>query len=116
VSNEQIKELASSWIANKGNYCPALTQLDNLCSEEPEDAWLVIQEIASREISDKIKGSLAAGPIEDLLARHGVSFIDRVETKARRDPKFNYLLGGVWQNSIRADVWTRVIKIRNKVW
>jgi hypothetical protein len=116
VTNEQIKEIASSWIANKGKYCPASTQLDGLCSEETKNAWLVIQEITSQEISDEIKGSLAAGPIEDLLAGHGALIIERVETKARRDPKFNYSLGGVWRSSIQPDVWSRVIKIRNKVW
>ena len=59
---------------------------------------------------------LAAGALEDLLADHGPDYIDRVEDTARKDPKFNRLLGGVWKNSITDDVWHRVQAIRNEVW
>ena len=59
---------------------------------------------------------LAAGPVEDLLAKHGGEFIDRVVELARKDPKFNYVLGGVWRSSIADDVWERVQSIRNHVW
>ena len=51
---------------------------------------------------------LAAGPIEDLLAKHGADFIDRVEAEARNDPNFAKVLGGVWKNEMPADVWARL--------
>ena len=59
---------------------------------------------------------LAAGPLEDLLAKRGEDFIDRVEELARKDPKFNDLLGGVWRNTMTDEVWQRVQAIRNHVW
>jgi hypothetical protein len=59
---------------------------------------------------------LAAGPLEDLLAHHGELWIDRVEAQAQADPKFNYLLGGVWQNQMTEDVWQRVQAVRRDVW
>ncbi len=52
--------------------------------------------------------SLAAGPLEDLLVRHGADFIDKVELEAQRSIFFRSLLGGVWKNAIQVDVWKRV--------
>lgn len=116
MTSELISELSHAWIANEGKYCPAWVRLVDMCSKDPENAWLVIQEIASREISKEIIANLAAGPLEDLLAQHGPAFIDRIEEKARNDSKFNLILGGVWQNTIMNEVWERVKKARNRVW
>jgi hypothetical protein len=78
--------------------------------------WQFILEIYKRDLSDNIIAVLAAGPLEDLLAKRGVDFIDRIEELARKDPKFNYLLGGVWRNTMTDEVWQRVQAIRNHVW
>lgn len=59
---------------------------------------------------------LAAGPLEDLLGAHGAVLIERVEVEARRNPAFNLLLGGVWQNEISKEVWARIQAARLKVW
>jgi hypothetical protein len=59
---------------------------------------------------------LAAGPLEDLLADHGAAIIVRVEEEARRNPRFNLLLGGVWRNSMTHDIWQRVEAARLTVW
>jgi hypothetical protein len=67
-------------------------------------------------MSDRAFAVLAAGPLEDLLAYHGSEFIDRVETEARRNPRFRDLLGGVWRNTITDDIWARVEKIRGPGW
>ena len=78
--------------------------------------WEFILEVYKRDLPDNIIGLLAAGPLEDLLASRGAEFIDRIEERARKDPKFNYLLGGVWRNSMTHEVWERVQAIRNHVW
>ena len=78
--------------------------------------WQFVLEIYKRDLPDEIIAVLAAGPLEDLLAKRGVDFIDRIEELARKDPKFNYLLGGVWRNTISDEVWQRVQVIRNHVW
>ena len=71
-------------------------------------AWQFILATLARDSSDKILGMLAAGPLEDLLARHGRTVIARVETEARRQPLFAKLLGAVWQNAMPDDIWARV--------
>lgn len=95
---------------------PSSDRLDDLLYEDPEAGWLVIQEIATRELPDEVMAIFAAGPVENLLARHGRQFIDRVEEKARLDSKFNYILGGVWQNLMTDEIWERVKKARKEVW
>jgi len=39
-----------------------------------------------------------------------------VEERAVADPSFRELLGGVWRNAIRQDVWDRLEAIRGGVW
>jgi hypothetical protein len=116
VTSGEIKELANLWIQAKGRYSPAFDRLYDLCNEGPENAWLMIQEIASKEISNEIMAVLAAGPVEDLLVRHGQGFIDRIEEKARNDSKFNLMLGGVWQNAMAPEVWERVKSVHKQIW
>jgi len=85
--------------------------LDELCSSSPDDAWEVILGVLARTPSDRALGSLAAGPLEDLLARHGPSVIERVEREARQSRAFANLLGGVWQNTMPDDIWARVTAV-----
>jgi hypothetical protein len=52
---------------------------------------------------------LAAGPLEDLLARHPHAFIDRIERLATSDAHFRRAVSGVWGwNSIPSDVRARL--------
>jgi hypothetical protein len=83
--------------------------------DHPEDAWKVITAIRKVDSSDVILANLAAGPLEDLLAKHGEQFIDQVERLARRDEEFRYILTGVWgQNRMRKEVWDRLCAITEK--
>jgi hypothetical protein len=84
--------------------------------QEGDALWEFVLEAYERELSPGVIGVLAAGPLEDLLARQGAEFIDRVEELARKDPKFNYLLGGVWRNKMTDDVWQRVQAARHETW
>ena len=84
------------------------TDLYDLTYEKPEQLWLLILKIHHRDQSIAIQQVLAAGPIEDLLAKHGDAFIDRVEVEAGRDPLFAKLLGGVWKNDMSDAVWSRL--------
>ena len=54
---------------------------------------------------------LAAGPLEDLLVRHGPTFIERIYETARKEPVVRKMLGAVWRNSIAEPVWQRLKEI-----
>jgi len=55
-----------------------------------------------------IQQVLSAGPIENLLSKFGEQYIERVEHKARKDPAFAKVLGGVWQSDMPDEIWTRL--------
>jgi hypothetical protein len=82
----------------------------------PETVWSAILKILQHELTDDQLASLAAGPLEDLLADHGIQFIERVEREAEQNPRFNRLLGGVWRSHMSDEIWGRVQKARKEVW
>jgi hypothetical protein len=63
-----------------------------------------------------VLANLGAGPLEDLLARHGSEFIEQFETLARQDAEFRRLLGVVWQNNIADDLWLRSKAVAGPSW
>ena len=89
----------------------AWEQMTDLCLEAPDIAWDVILLILATDQSIATMETLSAGPLEDLLGRHGLLFIDRVEAEARADPKFASLLGGVWKNAMTDAIWERVRRV-----
>jgi len=82
----------------------------------PESVWSAILKILEHDLTEEQIALLAAGPMEDLLAAHGIQFIERVEREAEQNPRFNHLLGGVWRSSMTEDVWGRVQRARKEVW
>lgn len=86
----------------------------DLVRENPDEAWFLILEILRRNNNSQILEVLSAGPLEDLLAKHGERMITAVENEARANPSFSTLLGGVWRNSISEEVWSRVEKVRDR--
>jgi hypothetical protein len=86
----------------------------DMTHKQPQEAWYFILAVMETDGSDRIMQSLSAGPLEDLLVYHGPALIDQVEATAKTSPKFASLLGGVWQNAMRQDIWDRVCAIRDR--
>jgi hypothetical protein len=86
----------------------ASSKVIDLALEQPEELWDFILEVLKRDPPDDVIEVLAAGPLEDYIAKLGELVIERVEQQAAVDPKFRNLLGGVWRNSMSDDVWRRV--------
>lgn len=121
------RNLAEAWIRDWSQYDKtgtspdpdAVSEVWDLVRKDPELVWEVILEVLGLidpQPQNPLFQSLAAGPVEDLLVHHGPVFIDRVEELARRDPKFNLLLGGVWNGGFSTDVWGRLQKCRLQTW
>src|SRR5260370_42031758 len=106
---QRVKLLAAAWFA--GEY----TMFD-ACTERPEIAWQAILEISQHDLTDEQKALLAGGPLETLLAWHGADFIGLVEEEARRSPRFNHLLGGVWRQEMLNEVWEGIERTRKEGW
>ncbi len=113
----QIEALVSAWLEfqHTPEDTPEWTArrsivdtFDDLCTTDPERAWAAILQVIELESDDDVLAELAAGPLEDLLSRHGEAFIERVEERARADRRFLRVLRGVWQLFITDQVWRRV--------
>jgi hypothetical protein len=74
----------------------AREELDGIVRESPEKAWEVICHLVDLAPIDDLLGSIAAGPLEDLLQTQGQRFVDRVEHQALENERFRLCLGGVW--------------------
>ncbi|MFL6586669.1 MAG: DUF6869 domain-containing protein [Luteimonas sp.] len=80
--------------------------------DNPERAWeCLLFAVADNRFSDENLGLLAAGVLEDLLSFHGHDFIERIEHQAKINPKFAWMLGGVWQFQMSDEIWQRVQSI-----
>lgn len=86
--------------------------LADAAEKDPELCWRLIEAVVARDSDEQVLAALAAGPMEDLLARHGPAFIERVESRAAQNPLFRHLLAGVWRNEIAQDIWDRVVAAR----
>ena len=93
--------------------------LYDLVEDDPALAWGTMKTVVSRYSEDdlflengseaqRVVGNMAAGPLEDLLDKHGSRFIEIVEEQARLDRRMAWMLSGVWQSSMPDGIWTRV--------
>jgi hypothetical protein len=121
---ETLQRIADGWLAyqrasqvdSQGSIVKAADddlfdfsmKVDDLVRREPEIAWLVVQLIFVGCRNDIERACLAAGPLEDLLAKHGEAFIDRIEKAASENSDFRELLVGVWRSVIPEPVWERL--------
>lgn len=122
----ELNRVVEAWVAgcqaedgtpeHERNWWAVSQVMDWALEGEADRLWLFILAAYKRSISDRVVSVLAAGPLEDLLAKHGSTYIELVEQLAKEDEKFNYLLGGVWQNTMSDEVWKRVQAARREVW
>jgi hypothetical protein len=101
--------------------------LTDIVEDDPALAWEAIKTVVrrygeeelfseSRTEGQVVVGQLAAGPIEDLLSERGADFISDIEEEARKDRRFRWALGGVWQSTTPDDLWARVQKFADHSW
>jgi hypothetical protein len=98
--------------------------LNILVDDDPELAWDVILNIVGQldekrmasgeDETRRLASNLAAGPLESLLAKHGETFIERLEHQAKKDSRFSWVLAGVWQNDMPDRVWNIVRRLAGK--
>lgn len=94
----------------------ASDELSIMCAGQPLVAWQTILEVLSKKPSSRVIELLAAGPLENLLVKHGLLLIDAIEESAKRNSDVALLLGGVWQSEIDSSVWKRIEKVRSRKW
>ena len=86
----------------------AYSALDRLCSVDPAKALEIIRLILALKPEERVVYNLAAGPMEDLLVRHGMEVIDRVDQIANQEEAFLEMLAGVWPERMSPEIRTRI--------
>jgi hypothetical protein len=86
--------------------------LEDLVIDNPIKAWNCILNIVNMCDNDIVIANLSAGPLEDLISRHGADFIDLIEKEAKINERFRLTLGGVWKNAADDAVWLRIERLR----
>src|SRR5690606_9863070 len=97
--------LSKTEVREKDKNFWAYETLDHLCEEEPFECLKIIVKICETTDNEEILSNVAAGPLEDLLVRHGKTVIAEVEKWAIQNRKYKRVLASVWKNEIDDAVW-----------
>lgn len=90
----------------------AVDRFFELMDSMPEVCWQALVEISRRNPPEEVINIAGAGPLEDLIDRHGGEFIDKIEAEARESPVFRKMLNSVWESG-GSEIWLRVIQARS---
>ena len=98
-----MTDLVDRWIRYHRDKCKpsdplfaAWEEVDELVRSDGDVGWKLVLQLINAAPDDGVLAAVAAGPLEDLLARMRDEQFDRVEVEARRSPKFRRCLTGVW--------------------
>jgi hypothetical protein len=121
VTEEDLNKLADAWVRHRQapndseeyseTFWAMEEESDLFFDGKSEELWRLILKIHERDHSIAVQQVLSAGPIENLLSEFGEQYIARVEDKARNDPAFAKVLGGVWQSNMSDEIWARLQKV-----
>jgi hypothetical protein len=93
---------SDSTIADKTFW--AYQTLDDLCLKEPIRALKIVREIFEMNPEERVISNLSAGPLEDILVRHGVELMPYLKQCLRENKELSTLLEGVWINGMDTEV------------
>lgn len=114
-----INEIVTAWIQRYENLKAkaetqwAYNELDDLSTSQPEVSIKIIFSIFENTQNEFVLDNLAAGPLEDVLARQGVKVIDDIEQYVKVNPDFCDVLSGIWENKIPVDILKRINLLLN---
>ena len=100
-----------AWFRYEENFWSFET-MNDLVSERPEEAWPVFLRMLEGADEGHV-GSLAAGPLEDLLHAHGPLLIDRIAAEARSNAKLRDALTGVY--AWDSEVFPRYLEVMEEL-
>ena len=84
---------------------------DIIRDEDPARAWELVLALV-QTAPDGSLDYIGAGPVEDLVNRHGAALVDSIIVEASRDSRFREALASIWlvQEDVPADVLVRLQK------
>jgi len=73
----------------------AVATVRELIRRNANEAWEILSKLVDRGEDDSTLALIAAGPLEDLIVRHGPEMIDRIEGEVTCKPKLRQALSAV---------------------
>jgi hypothetical protein len=75
-----------------------------------DEGWDLVIELLHRA-PDTVLGNIAAGPLEDLVRKHGAVLVEWIEGQAHTDVRFRSALGRIWltRGVLPLPVETRIV-------
>ena len=117
ICDQWIQAVDSDYKTKEGYNHWSVDYIGGLHLEQKyEELWEMIKILYPKKMKALTFAVLAAGSVEELLSGAGKQYIDRIESLAKNDERFNQLLGGVWKSDIDEAVWERVEAVRKSVW
>jgi hypothetical protein len=120
-----LPELAAAWVEitsrsdlerERDDDWGAMFDLQqDLVGNDPLGALELVKAILEIEDNPNVLGLLAAGMLEDLIPEDDGPVVDAVVAEAERNPRFRYLLGGVWFYGMSPEVTERLEKAKGEV-
>jgi hypothetical protein len=115
LSATDARALADAWLdhdrTGRESRQWAWDRVSDVIHHQPMTGWLLTRQLIAGAADEDQLMSVAAGPLEDLLADHSQVLMDRVEAAARSDPRTMRALAGVWKNAIDDDDWARIQRL-----
>jgi hypothetical protein len=74
----------------------AVREVDLLIETMPDEAWDLTCILIRKSSADDVLAFVAAGPLEELLVKHGPVLMARVEDECKRNDRLVLALSGVW--------------------
>lgn len=74
----------------------AYDEVHRLVDQEPQVGWVIICLLVEKARSDEVLAYVAAGPLEEILRRHGPAIISLAEEECHKNSRFPLALSGVW--------------------
>lgn len=119
LSQQDWQDFAAAWIAELGGASSdedlgQRVVLMNFTAS-PDQQWkFVVAAVNSARTEDHL-ATIAAGPLEHLLIKHGDEYISLVEMESQNSKAFANAVASVWRNSMNNDVWSRLQAIQATV-
>jgi hypothetical protein len=95
MSAPDHKQIADSWLTVQRHWW-AYDAVCKLVETSPHEALSLIFLLVSLADTPELLQDIGAGPLEDLLRRHGAAVIDAVESHAPDNPSLRTALSHVW--------------------
>jgi hypothetical protein len=114
MSEEERDRICPAWLTYQRNWW-AYSSVDRLVSEDPEEAWALMLRIIELADNDELIEAVGAGPLEDLISKHGPKLINRVKDESVQNGRLRAALQHVWLSPAENEVLDELLELGCKL-